>query len=54
MISGATGALAVVMISLVSEHGVQYLFATWCLWVYFRYLPVFLSWENLLGWFLNQ
>ena len=28
MISGATGALAVVMISLVSEHGVQYLFAT--------------------------
>lgn len=28
MISGATGALAVVMISLVVEHGVQYLFAT--------------------------
>ena len=28
MISGATGALAVVMISLVSEHGVQSLFAT--------------------------
>ena len=28
MISGATGALAVVMISLVSEHGIQYLFAT--------------------------
>ena len=28
MISGATGALAVVMVSLVSEHGVQYLFAT--------------------------
>ena len=28
MISGATGALAVVMVSLVSEHGAQYLFAT--------------------------
>ncbi|WP_170604730.1 SulP family inorganic anion transporter [Ruegeria arenilitoris] len=28
MISGATGALAVVMISLVAEYGVQYLFAT--------------------------
>ena len=28
MISGATGALAVVMVSLVAHHGVQYLFAT--------------------------
>ncbi|MEM8593843.1 MAG: SulP family inorganic anion transporter [Pseudomonadota bacterium] len=28
MISGATGALAVVMVSLVVDHGVQYLFAT--------------------------
>ncbi len=28
MISGATGALAVVMVSLVTQHGVQYLFAT--------------------------
>ncbi len=28
MISGATGALAVVMVSLVAEHGTQYLFAT--------------------------
>ena len=28
MISGATGALAVVMVSLVVVHGVQYLFAT--------------------------
>jgi len=27
MISGATGAMAVVMVSLVIEHGVQYLFA---------------------------
>jgi len=28
MISGATGAMAVVMVSLVAEHGAQYLFAT--------------------------
>ncbi|WP_190289819.1 SulP family inorganic anion transporter [Roseibium aggregatum] len=28
MISGATGALAVVMVSLVAQHGVEYLFAT--------------------------
>jgi SulP family sulfate permease len=28
MISGATGALAVVMVALVVEHGVEYLFAT--------------------------
>ena len=28
MISGATGALAVVMVALVADHGVQYLFAT--------------------------
>ncbi|NQY43158.1 MAG: SulP family inorganic anion transporter, partial [Legionellales bacterium] len=28
MISGATGALAVVMVSIVTKHGVQYLFAT--------------------------
>lgn len=28
MISGATGALAVVMVTLVSQHGVEYLFAT--------------------------
>ncbi len=28
MISGATGALAVVMVALVAQHGVQYLFAT--------------------------
>ena len=28
MISGATGAMAVVMVSLVADHGVEYLFAT--------------------------
>lgn len=27
MISGATGAMAVVMVSLVAQHGIQYLFA---------------------------
>ncbi|MEF1218757.1 SulP family inorganic anion transporter, partial [Photobacterium damselae] len=27
MISGATGAMAVVMVSLVADHGIQYLFA---------------------------
>ena len=28
MISGATGALAVVLVSLVSQHGIQYMYAT--------------------------
>ena len=28
MISGATGALAVVMVALVVQHGIEYLFAT--------------------------
>jgi SulP family sulfate permease len=28
MISGATGALAIVMVSLVRDYGVEYLFAT--------------------------
>ena len=28
MISGATGALAVVMVALVAQHGIEYLFAT--------------------------
>ena len=28
MISGATGALAVVMVTLVAKHGIDYLFAT--------------------------
>jgi len=28
MISGATGALAVVLVSLVAIHGIEYLFAT--------------------------
>lgn len=38
MISGATGAMAVVMVSLVSEHGVQYLFAAVLLAGFFQLL----------------
>ena len=30
MISGATGALAVVMVALVVDHGVEYLSPPWC------------------------
>lgn len=36
MISGATGALAVVMVSLVAEHGVEYLFAAVVLMGFFQ------------------
>ena len=36
MISGATGALAVVMVALVAEHGVEYLFATVVLMGFFQ------------------
>jgi SulP family sulfate permease len=38
MISGATGALAVVMVSLVADHGVEYLFATVVLMGFFQVL----------------
>lgn len=38
MISGATGALAVVMVSLVADHGVDYLFATVVLMGFFQIL----------------
>lgn len=38
MISGATGALAVVMVSLVKDHGVEYLFATVVLMGVFQFL----------------
>ena len=41
MISGATGALAVVMVSLVMEHGAQYLFATVILMGILQLLVVF-------------
>ena len=42
MISGATGALAVVMVALVSLHGVEYLFATVVLMGIFQITAAFL------------
>ena len=42
MISGATGALAVVMVALVSLHGVEYLFATVVLMGIFQIIAAFL------------
>ena len=42
MISGATGALAVVMVALVSLHGVEYLFATVVLMGIFQIMAAFL------------
>ena len=36
MISGATGALAVVMVSLVSTHGISTSLPLWCLWGSFK------------------
>ena len=42
MISGATGALAVVMVALVSLHGVEYLFATVVLMGIFQIVAAFL------------
>ena len=43
MISGATGALAVVMVALVLDHGVEYLFATVFTWACCKYLLVYLD-----------
>ena len=43
MISGATGALAVVMVSLVAQHGVEYLFATVVLMGFFQLTAGFLK-----------
>ena len=43
MISGATGAMAVVMVALVAEHGVQYLFAAVVLTGLIQMLLVLLS-----------
>ena len=53
MISGATGALAVVMVALVMDHGAQYLFATVVLMGILQLLQVYLNLVNLLEWFLN-
>ncbi len=51
MISGATGSLAVVMVSLVVQHGVEYLFATVVLMgllqMLFGALP---SWASSSAW----
>ncbi len=48
MISGATGALAVVMVSLVSDHGVEYLFATVVLMGIFQVIFGALRWGKFI------
>lgn len=48
MISGATGALAVVMVSLVVEHGVEYLFATVVLMGILQLLAGVLRWGKFI------
>ena len=48
MISGATGALAVVMVSLVSQHGVEYLFATVVLMGVLQLIAGFLRWGKFI------
>ena len=48
MISGATGALAVVMVSLVALHGVQYLFATVILMGIMQISFGFLRWGRFI------
>ena len=48
MISGATGALAVVMVSLVGVHGVEYLFATVILMGILQLIAGFLRWGKFI------
>lgn len=48
MISGATGALAVVMVALVAQHGVQYLFATVVLMGILQLLAGALRWGKFI------
>ena len=48
MISGATGALAVVMVSLVSQHGVEYLFATVILMGILQLIAGILRWGKFI------
>ncbi|WP_336043343.1 SulP family inorganic anion transporter, partial [Pseudooceanicola nanhaiensis] len=48
MISGATGALAVVMVALVAEHGVEYLFATVVLMGILQVLAGVLRWGKFI------
>ena len=54
MISGATGALAVVMVALVAEHGVEYLFATVVLMGIAAVIAGVCNGENLSVWCLIQ
>jgi SulP family sulfate permease len=48
MISGATGALAVVMVSLVAQHGVEYLFATVVLMGIIQIFVGIMRWGKLI------
>ena len=48
MISGATGALAVVMVALVAEHGVEYLFATVVLMGVLQVLAGVMHWGKFI------
>jgi sulfate permease, SulP family len=48
MISGATGALAVVMVALVAQHGVEYLFATIILMGVMQLLAGVLRWGKFI------
>ena len=48
MISGATGALAVVMVSLVAQHGVEYLFATVVLMGIFQVFAGIMHWGKFI------
>ena len=48
MISGATGALAVVMVALVAQHGVEYLFATVVLMGLIQIVVGVLKWAKFI------
>lgn len=48
MISGATGALAVVMVALVAQHGVEYLFATVILMGLIQLFVGFMHWGKFI------
>ena len=48
MISGATGALAVVMVALVAQHGVEYLFATVVLMGLLQIFAGFMRWGKFI------
>ena len=48
MISGATGALAVVMVALVAQHGIEYLFATVVLMGVIQIIVGAMRWLSLI------